>query len=85
MNRIQALKDTPIPDSAEKLHSFLGFTQYYAKFVPNFAALAEPLYTALQEFDNATSQAKDYNKLLDALLSGKTLQSYQFGANTTSC
>ena len=85
MNRIQALKDTPIPDSAEKFHSFLGFAQYYAKFLPNFAALSEPLYTALQEFDNASSLAKDCNKLLDALKSGKTLQSYQFGANTTSC
>lgn len=82
ISRIKALKDAPIPDSAEKLHSFLGFAQYYAKFVPNFAALAQPLYTALQEFDNTTSIAKDYNCLLNALIDGKTLQSYHFGAPT---
>lgn len=79
---MQSLKDTPIPDSAEKLHSFLGFAQYYVKSVPNFAELAQPLYTALQEFDNATTLSKDYNRLLNALINGKFLQSYHFGAPT---
>ena len=82
ISRIKTLKEAAIPDSAEKLHSFLGFAQYYAKFVPNFAALAQPLYTALQAFDNAISLAEDYHRLLNALLDGKTLQSYQFGAPT---
>ena len=40
--RIEALSKAPMPNTADQLRSFLGFAQYYTKFVPNFAGLARP-------------------------------------------
>ncbi len=44
--KIQAVIDWPIPDSRKALQRFLGFANFYQRFIRNFSQLAAPL-TAL--------------------------------------
>ena len=73
VERIKALKKTPKPDSFEKLRSFLEFAQYYSKFVPNFAQLAQPLFDManFEEFSSAEETSSAYETLLQAMTNGK--------------
>ena len=48
-DRFSPLIDAPNPDSAAKLQSFLGAIGFYAKFVPHFSTLVEPLRRAVQQ------------------------------------
>ena len=80
--RIKALQSAPAPSTAEKLKSFLGFAQYYSKFVPRFSELAKPLYDLTNNFIWSNAANSAYKKLLDALIHGKVLKSFQLGSAT---
>ena len=84
VDRIKALEMAPRPTSCKELQSFLGFSQYYAKFVPQFAEVARPLFEMLQMemFEWTTQAENNYNKLLQSLLSGKVLRSFQVGVKS---
>ena len=47
-NKIQAIKDIKLPDTVLALQSFLGFINYYKKFIRNFSNIAAPLYKLLK-------------------------------------
>lgn len=84
IERIRSVKDAPMPDSPKKLQSFLGFAQFYARFVPNFSAIVQPLYAMLQlsDFKWTKETTSAYNELLQSLLHGKVLKSFRLGVPT---
>ena len=44
--KVEAIKNMPIPQNKDQLHSFLGLANYVCqKLVPNFASLAAPLWS----------------------------------------
>ena len=43
-NKIQKVKDWPVPTNAKEVHSFLGLASYYCRFVLQFAKWANPLH-----------------------------------------
>lgn len=45
---VQAVKDFPVPSNVQQLRSFLGLTNYYRKFINNYATLAQPLTDLLK-------------------------------------
>lgn len=45
--KIGALKSWPIPQNSKELHSFLGFTSFYRKYVKNYSRIAQPLQDLL--------------------------------------
>lgn len=47
-DKISAIENAPTPNNITQLKSFLGFVQYYAKFVPNLAMVLHPLYNLLK-------------------------------------
>ena len=42
--KVQCVKEWPIPTCTEDIQQFLGLATYYRKFVKNFAQIAAPLY-----------------------------------------
>ena len=41
--KIEAIKDWPIPKTVTEVRSFLGFMNYYHKFIPKYAQVARPI------------------------------------------
>ena len=46
--KIQKVKDWPVPTNAKEVHSFLGLASYYRRFVPQFAKWANPLHDLIR-------------------------------------
>jgi len=45
---LEAVVDWPVPNNVKQLQTFLGFTNFYRKFIPGYASIAEPLYGLLR-------------------------------------
>jgi len=43
--KIEAVRNWPIPHSRKQVRSFLGFCSYYRKFVKGFSLIAKPLFS----------------------------------------
>ena len=50
-DKVQKVKDWPVPTNAKEVHLFLGLASYYRRFVPQFAKWANPLH----DFNSACS------------------------------
>lgn len=78
--KIEAVKDWPRPDkSVKEVQSFLGFANYYRRFIRGFSKIAKPL-TELTKKDvnfrwNAKAQ-KAFNDLKRAILSEPVLATF---------
>ena len=42
--KVQKVKDWPVPSNVKEVHSFLGLASYYRRFIPQFAKWANPLH-----------------------------------------
>ena len=42
--KVQKVKDWPVPSNAKEVHSFLGLASYYCQFIPQFVKWANPLH-----------------------------------------
>ena len=42
--KVEKVRDWPVPSNAKELHSFLGLASYYCWFIPNFAHIAKCLH-----------------------------------------
>ena len=74
--RIQAITNLPVPNSAKKLRPFLGLANFYRRFVHNFAEIATPLTeltSSKQPYTWTTKQQKAFDALHNALTSPPVL------------
>ena len=60
--KLKGFTDWPIPKSVKDIQSFLGFGNFYQKFIPKFSTLATPLNNLLKkdtvfEWTEETQQA----------------------------
>jgi hypothetical protein len=64
-SKIQDLVNWQIPTTLRKLRGFLGLTGYYRRFIPKYATLCQPLYSALKKnaFAWGPEQQIAFNKL----------------------
>ena len=67
--KIKAIVEAPMPTNVQQLRSFLGLLNYYRKFLPNLAAIIQPLNDLLQKnkqwkWTDECSQAVDSAKQL---------------------
>ena len=44
LEKVDKVRDWPVPNNAKELHSFLGLASYYCQFIPNFAHIAKCLH-----------------------------------------
>ena len=47
--KVQAIKEAPVPQNVSQLRVFLGLVNYYNNFIPQTASLLTPLYKLLEK------------------------------------
>ena len=47
--KVEAIRNAPVPIDVSQLKSYLGLLNYYAKFIPNLSTTLQPLYELLQQ------------------------------------
>lgn len=57
-DKIEVLRSWPLPKHSKELHSFLGFTSYYRKYVQRYSHIAEPLQDLLTWCNAKCGQGK---------------------------
>nr|XP_054765813.1 uncharacterized protein K02A2.6-like [Lytechinus pictus] len=65
-SHVQAILEAPAPTDVSKLRSVLGMTNYYTKFVPNYATVVEPMRRLLCKdvpFEWGAEQQEAYDKV----------------------
>ena len=45
--KVAKVKDWPVPKTPKEVHSFVGLTSYYHRFIPNFAKWVGPLHALI--------------------------------------
>ncbi|RFN44864.1 pol polyprotein [Fusarium flagelliforme] len=74
--KISAVRDWPIPTTVKEVQSFLGFANYYRRFIKDFSKIANPL-TELTKKDTKfiwhDKAQQAFEKLRDAILSEPVL------------
>ena len=77
-DKIQAIKNWPLPRNEKQLRGFLGVLGYYRKFVKDFARIAKPLTNALRK-NEAIEHTEEFVKAFEKLkniLSGNDILQY---------
>ena len=77
-DRLSLLRDLCPPSTGEQILSFWGLTGFFRHWVPNYASLAKPLYTAAKDtptglLSSETEVQKAFCNLHSALLSSSPL------------
>ena len=73
--KVQAIREAPVPRNVAELKSYLGLLTYYSKFLPSMADVLAPLYTLLRK-DVEWGWSKEEQKAFDnskSLLTTDTL------------
>ncbi|KAG3092027.1 hypothetical protein PI124_g20690 [Phytophthora idaei] len=55
-NKVQTIKDWPVPRNKEELHSFLGLTGYVQRFCPDYASLTATMFTLMKKKDKRNAK-----------------------------
>ena len=83
--KVAAVKDAKPPKNAAEVRSFLGLVQYCAKFLPDFAQVAEPIRKLTrknQQFEWGQAQQQSFEKLKDLLTQAETLAYFKNDCKT---
>ena len=83
MDKVQAIKDCPQPQTKKDVRSFLGLAGWYRRFVPDFATRAAPLSDLTRKSGSSrvqwgADQEGAFNDLKGALCHDPVLQSPDF-------
>ena len=84
-SKIEAINQATQPQDAQHVRSFLGLANYCARFIPNFASIAEPLRRLTrsnQPFTWDKDQQTAFSNLKDALVSNRVMAYYDKDAET---
>ena len=84
-DKVKAIVDAREPQSASEVRSFLGLANYNARFIPDFATVAEPLRRLTKKgvrFEFGEEQKDAFNELKRRLSSAETLGYFDKDAKT---
>ena len=65
--KIREIKEAKVPLCAKQLRSFLGMTNYYRKFIKNYAKIAEPLHAATSGCEKKINWSEECNSSFELL------------------
>ena len=84
-DKVKAIVDAREPQSVSEVRSLLGLANYNARFIPDFATVAEPLRRLIKKgvhFNFGDEQRKAFNKLKKRLSSVEILGYFYKNAKT---
>lgn len=73
---VTAILDAPAPTDAASLHSFLGLSAWYSKFMPNYASVVEPMRAMLRKnavFDRNDTAQKSFEQVKNMVVNSPAL------------
>ena len=78
-DKVKAILDMPLPSNKKELRSFLGSTNFYSKFIPDYSTLAAPLTNMLKKncankLDWSKEKVESFQNLKRYLSSDPVLQ-----------
>jgi hypothetical protein len=62
-DKVSAVQSWPTPQTAKELRSFLGFAGYYRRFVRNYAQIAGPLHSIVNQASSSQKGKKATNSI----------------------
>ena len=76
--KVDKVRDWPVPKNSKKLHSFLGLALYYHQFIPNFAHIAKFLHqlVGLTNVKKTKGKRKEVTSLEDVKKPDLTLPAF---------
>ncbi|KAJ1576182.1 hypothetical protein NDA15_004435 [Ustilago hordei] len=82
--KVCTVKEWPMPESIHDIQRFLGFANFYQRFIAHFARIAKPL-TALvkpierfKKFELPEEAQQAFHKLIQAFTSAGVLQHFDY-------
>ncbi|KAJ1584314.1 hypothetical protein NDA12_002209 [Ustilago hordei] len=82
--KVRTVKEWPMPESIHDIQRFLGFANFYRRFIAHFARIAKPL-TALvkpierfKKFELPEEAQQAFHKLIQAFTSAGVLQHFNY-------
>ncbi|KAJ1592540.1 hypothetical protein NDA15_005270 [Ustilago hordei] len=82
--KVRTVKEWPMPESIHDIQRFLGFANFYRRFIAHFARIAKPL-TALvkpierfKKFELPEEAQQAFHKLIQAFTSAGVLQHFDY-------
>lgn len=78
-SKVEAVKDWPQPKNVKDVQSFLGFANYYRRFIKDFGKIATPLHELTRkdnkwEWDNEAQEA--FTQIKESILSEPVLATF---------
>ena len=64
--KLKGIQDWPTPSTVKQVQSFLGFRNFYRKFIKKFSELAQPLNNLLKK-DKKFKWTQECQKVFDTL------------------
>jgi hypothetical protein len=75
-SKVSAVTEWPTPKTVKELQSFLGFTNFYRRLIPEYAKLTQPLTNLLKKeakFDSQSFPAQAFDDVKQAFLTSTVL------------
>jgi len=84
-HKVKAVREWPIPQNKTQIQSFLGFVNYYRRFIKNCSLIAKPLttLTASLNFEWTEEQQTAFDVLKRALRTAPVLHNFDPNLPTT--
>ena len=79
-DKVRAIKECGTPENKEAVRSFLGMAGYLDNFIPNYAAIAAPLYQLTRKetkFHCGKQEEEAFQKIQDSISSVKTMTFFE--------
>ena len=65
--KVEKVRDWPVPKNAKELHSFLSVASYYCQFIPNFVQIAKCLHQLIGPTNTKKTKGKRVRKEVTSL------------------